>query len=86
MVQKNVLQTELDFFNKKKDELLKLYKGQFVLIKDENFIGAFTTDGEAYKAGLEQFGNHPFLIKQVLDDDTKVSYPALTVGAINVRS
>jgi hypothetical protein len=86
MVKKNVLQNELDFFNKKKDELLRLYKGQFVLIKGEEFKGAFTTDSEAYKSGLEQFGNHPFLIKQVLDDDTKVSYPALTVGAINVRS
>ena len=86
MVQKNILQIELDFFNKKKDELLRLYKGQFVLIKGEKLIGSYTTDGEAYKAGLEQFGNQPFLIKQVLDDDTKVSYPALTVGAINVRS
>jgi hypothetical protein len=86
MAQKNVLQNELDFFNKKKAELLKLYKGQFVVIKGGKFVGAFTTDSEAYKAGLEQFGNHPFLIKQVLDDDTRVSYPALTVGAINVRS
>ena len=86
MAQKNVLQKELDFFNKKKAELLKIYKGQFVLIKGEKFIGAFTQDSEAYKAGLEQFGNNPFLIKQVLEDDTKVSYPALTVGAINVRS
>jgi hypothetical protein len=56
------------------------------LIKGEKFIGAYTTDAEAYKAGPEQFGNHPFLIKQVLDDDTKVSYPALTVGAINMRT
>ena len=85
MSQKNMLQAELNFYNSKKEELLRLYKGQFVLIKGERFIGAFTTDAEAYKAGVEQFGNHPFLIKQVLDDDTKVSYPALTVGAISVR-
>lgn len=69
-----------------KRRALRLYKGQFVLIKGEKFIGAYTTDAEAYKAGLEQFGNHPFLIKQVLDNDTKVSYPALTVGAINMRT
>jgi hypothetical protein len=85
MSQKNVLQTELNFFNKRKGELLRTYKGQFVLIKGEKFIGAYTTDAEAYKAGLDQFGNHPFLIKQVVEDDTRVSYPALTVGAINVR-
>jgi hypothetical protein len=86
MAKTDVLQTELNFYNTKKEELLRLYKGQFVLIKGEQFIGAFTTDAEAYKAGLEQFGNHPFLIKQVLENDTKVSYPALTVGAINVRT
>jgi hypothetical protein len=86
MTEKHILQTELRFYERNKSDYLKNYKGQFVLIKGERLIGAFTTDAEAYKAGLEQFGNQPFLIKQVLEDDTKVSYPALTVGAINVRS
>jgi hypothetical protein len=86
MAKTDVLQTELNFYNKRKEELLRVYKGQFVLIKGEKFIGAYTTDAEAYKAGLEQFGNHPFLIKQVLEDDTNVSYPALTVGAITMRT
>ncbi len=79
------LQTELEYFEKNKQEYLKLYKGQFVLIKGENFAGAFTTDAEAYRAGLEKFGNKPFLIKQVLDEDETISYPALTVGVLNVR-
>jgi hypothetical protein len=79
------LQTELEYFEKNKQEYLRLYKGQFVLIKGENFAGAFTTDAEAYRAGLEKFGNKPFLIKQVLDEDETISYPALTVGVLNVR-
>ena len=81
----NILHKELSYYEKHKPEYLKLYKGQFVLIKGEQLVQAFTTDQEAYRAGLEKFGNQPFLIKQVLEDDTKVSYPALTVGAINVR-
>ncbi len=85
MAQTHTLQTELNFYQKNKQEYLKLYKGQFVLIKGEKLVGAYTTDAEAYKAGLEQFGNQPFLIKQVLEDDTQVSYPALTVGAINIH-
>src|SRR5438034_121989 len=80
------LQTELQFYEKNKQEYLKLYPGQFVLIKGEQFAGAFTTDAQAYRAGLDKFGAHPFLIKQVLEDGTKVSYPALTVGAITIRS
>jgi len=85
MSEQNLLQTELEYFQKHKQEYLKLYKGQFVLIKGENFAGAFTTDAEAYKAGLEKFGNQPFLIKQVLDNDGTVSYPALTIGVLSVR-
>ncbi len=84
MSEQNPLQTELEYFQKHKQEYLKLYKNQFVLIKGEEFAGAFTTDAEAYQAGLERFGNKPFLIKQVLDGDETVSYPALTVGMLNV--
>jgi len=76
MKEQNALQTELEYFQKNKQEYLKLYKDQFVLIKGENFAGSFTTEAEAYKAGLEKFGNAPLLIKQVLDDDGTVSYPA----------
>ena len=86
MKEQNALLTELEYFQKNKQEYLKLYKDQFVLIKGENFAGSFTTEAEAYKAGLEKFGNVPFLIKQVLDDDGTVSYPALTIGILSVRS
>lgn len=80
----NPLQTELEYFRKHKQEYLKLYKNQFVLIKGEAFAGAFTTEAEAYKAGLQKFGNVPFFIKQVLDDEEPGSYPTLTVGILHV--
>ena len=85
MKEQTPLQTELEYFEKNKQEYLKLYKGQFVLIKGNKFAGAFTTDAEAYRAGLEKFGNEPFLIKQVLDEDEIISFPALTAGMLNVR-
>src|SRR5260370_26815144 len=85
MTEKNPLQTELNYYEKNKQEYLKLYNNQFVLIKGTQFVGTFTTDAEAYRAGLEKYGNQPFLIKQVLPDGTTVSNPALTVGAMNIR-
>lgn len=85
MAKESTLQKEIQFFQKNKPEYLKLYKDQYVLIKDDKFTGAYTTDAQAYKSGLEQFGNQPFLIKQVLEDDAQFSYPALTVGAININ-
>ena len=75
MSEQNPLQTELEYFQRHKQAYLKLYENQFVLIKGEEFAGAFTTEAEAYKAGLGRFGNEPFLIKQVLDGDETVSLP-----------
>lgn len=85
MSEQSPLQTELEYFQKHKQEYLQYYKGQFVLIKGEQFGGSYTTEAEAYKAGLDKFGNVPFLIKPVLDKDETVSYPALTIGVLNVR-
>lgn len=84
MPAEKALQTEPQFYETNKQEYLKLYTGQVVLIKGEQFIGSFTTEKEAYGAGVEQFGNQPFFIKQVLENDAAVSYPALTVGALNI--
>jgi len=83
MSEQNPFQVELEYFQKHKQEYLNLFKGQFALIKGEQLAGTYTTAAEAYAAGLEKFGNVPFLIKQVLDGDKTVSYPALTVGIIN---
>ena len=85
MSEQSPLQTELEYFQNHKAEYLERYKGQFVLIKGKVFAGTFTTEAEAYKAGLDKFGNTPFFIKQVLDNDETVSYPALTAGVLNVR-
>ena len=38
-----VLKEELDFFNQKKEELLRAYPRQFVLIKGRELLGVFAT-------------------------------------------
>jgi len=83
-IKKNPLEKEIKYFKSKKSEFLKTYLNQFVLIKDEELIGSYTTEAEAYKAGVEKFGNEPFLIKQVMEKEETISFPALMVGAINV--
>jgi len=60
-----MLEKELKYFEDHKEELLKHYENQFVLIKDDQFIGAFTTEAEAYAAGIQKFGNQPFLISVI---------------------
>jgi len=84
-ITKNVLKKELEYYKENKKEFLRTYKGQFVVIKDNKLIGSYTTEIEAYRAGVEEFGTASFLIKQVLDQEPTVDIPALTTGAINVN-
>lgn len=81
-----VLIEELHFFEKNKEEYLKHYEGQFALIKGKKLIGSFTTEEEAYKAGVEQFGNTPFLIKQVVKKEPINAIPALMLGLVRNAS
>lgn len=82
-----LLKRELRYFEKHKAELLKKYANQFVLIKGEQLIGAFTTEGEAYEAGIKRFGNAAFLIKQVTKGEDETAYfPALALGLLHADS
>lgn len=81
-----VLKAELGFYNNQKEELLKHYKGQFALIKGKKLIGTYTTWEEAFNDAIETFGNSPFLIKPVQEEEEFVQFPALLVGAINANT
>ncbi len=78
------LEKELVFFRSQKEDLISHHEGQFVLIKGESLLGSFTTEAEAYGAGLIQLGNQPFLIKQVKKDGEEADrVPALVLGLLN---
>lgn len=69
MPQHTGLERELEFFEKHRDEYLKLYPGLFLLIKGEETAGCYPTAEAAYEAGLSKFGLEPFLVKQVLEKE-----------------
>jgi phytoene dehydrogenase-like protein len=79
------LEKELKFYKSQYKELLSHYENQFVLIKGGKLLGSFTTDLEAYKAGLEQVGNKPFLIKRVVKGKEIDRAPALVLGLLNAN-
>ena len=80
------LEEELRFYESKKPELLQRYKGQFALIKGSELIGTFTTQQEAFQAGITTLGNQSFLIKEIKEVDDVLQYPALVVGMISAHS
>lgn len=79
----NQLVKELQFYNKNKAEYLKSYKNKYLLIKDNTLCGSFDTNEEAYKKGVDTFGNEPFLIKQVLEQEPTLTVSSLYVGMRN---
>jgi hypothetical protein len=77
------LEMESKYYAEHKAELLASYEGQFVLVRGSELAGAFTTDREAYEAGLKRYGNEPFLIRRVQrQEDELAHYPALVLGVL----
>ncbi len=74
------LEAELSYFDKHRAEWLRLYPGKFVVIKGEDFAGAYDTNEAAYDAGVARFGTQSFLVKQVVEKDTPSQAPALFAG------
>ena len=81
----SVLAEEMAFFREHKDEWLQHYAGKFALVKGRELIDTFTTDKEAYEAGVKKFGRQPFLIKQIMETETAESLPALMIGVLRAH-
>lgn len=79
------LEKELALFEKMKPDWLKIYEGKFVLIKGEEFLGAFDTPDNAYTEGVRRFGREAFLVKKVSAVEEVYRNQALSLGLINAR-
>ena len=58
------LEIELETYKQKLNEL-KENEGKFVLIHKNEVVDIFSTYDDAIKAGYQQFGLEPFLVKQI---------------------
>lgn len=62
----NYLKKQLEYFKTHQDELVKKYRGKFLVIKDQKVEGAYSTEIEAYADAKKKFGLGNFLIQQCL--------------------
>ncbi|MDP9190739.1 MAG: hypothetical protein M3P06_03445 [Acidobacteriota bacterium] len=74
------LQNEIAFFEARRAELLKQAKGRFVLIKNDRVIDVFESSTAAIRRGYEEFGNEPFLVKQVVDVEIPLNFTSFNLG------
>ena len=80
------LETESEFFEQHRAEWLGGYEGKFALIRGQELAGVFDTPEAAYEAGIEKWGNVPFLVKQILPEDRVEQAPALVYGLLHAHT
>ena len=60
------LKKQLEYFKSHQNELVKKYKGKFLVIEDQSVQGVYDTEMEAYAYAKKKFGLGNFLIQQCL--------------------
>jgi len=74
------LDHELATYAAHREELLGSARGKFVLIKGERLVGTFESQQDAIERGYEEFGNEPFLVKQILEVDVPFNFTSFLVA------
>lgn len=64
----NILDKEYNFFLKNRDHLVKQYKNKFIVIKNEEVVGTYDTEAEAYVKSIEKYNLGEFLIQKCLPE------------------
>jgi hypothetical protein len=69
-----ILGTEIQTYEQQRNNLLRTWEGKFVLIRGNQVVGIFDSKMDAIAAGYQQFGNVPFLVKQILRIEARLNF------------
>ncbi|MEX2372251.1 MAG: hypothetical protein WD800_00465 [Dehalococcoidia bacterium] len=82
-----LLETERAHFDEHRDEYVRYYDGQWILVHGADFLGAYSTEEQAYEAALAKVGSQPVLIQHVSRHGERVvAIPSLLAGLTSGRS
>lgn len=76
------IETELRYFDAHQADLRRKYPSQYIVIKGEEFIRAFSTTEAAIAYVAGRYGLQSVLIRHVDRTQDEVSIPALTMGLL----
>lgn len=63
------IQDELNWYYANHAELVRRYRNQWLVIRNQGVAGAFGSYGEALAAATTLFGTQSFLVKQALEQE-----------------
>ena len=76
----DLLDEEVRTFQAHRTELLGRALGKYVLIKNDRIIDDFASEEDALKRGYEEFGNAPFLVKEVTEVDLPLNFTSFMIA------
>ena len=65
----NILDSEIQTYQKSREQLMADSQGRFVLIKGDRIVADFESYDDALAEGYKQFGNDTSLVKEVRDEE-----------------
>lgn len=72
--QKQQVDLNYDAFQRVLATVLHDHRDQFALMRDGEIVGFYARPGDAYRAGLERFGETPFSIQEVTDEPIDLGF------------
>src|SRR5205809_391343 len=75
-----ILEAELKTYEQHKNELLATARGKFALIRGTEVLGVYDSKMDAIAQGYKQFGNVPFLVKQIVEVETPQNFLSPHLG------
>lgn len=68
-----MLEKEFQYFVDHQDELVKKYRGRFIVIKGEEIIGNYSSEMEAYTESIKNHELGTFLIQHCLPGSESIT-------------
>ncbi len=85
MAETTILAEETAFFEKNESRFREQYRDRYLLIHGPELIGDFGDEEEAVVAGVERFGQGPFLVRRPGDPVPVFDAPAYSMGLLHAH-
>jgi hypothetical protein len=79
------LETEITFFRESVKDWISAHAGKVALVKDDRLVGVFDNESTALSEGARLFGDQPFLVRRIQEDEQPFSVPAYTLGILSAN-
>ncbi len=85
LMPRDLLDIEIDYYMRIKNDLLKRAKGEYALIHGERLIDTFGSKEDAMKKGYQMFGNKPFLVRKITETETPLFFTSYLISAESAK-